>query len=129
MSLDLQPLSEASGVPFYRQVVDQITERIRSGQIPAGHPLPSVRALSKTLLVSLITIRRAYADLEAGGLVVRRQGRGTFVADDVDLASQRVARREAETVLRDALGRARRLGLDDDEIRTLVHQELGGSDD
>ena len=107
MSLDLHPLSEASGVPFYRQVVDQVTERIRSGQLCAGHPLPSVRELSKTLLVSLITIRRAYADLESAGLVVRRQGRGTFVAEDVTLASQRGARSEAESVLREALGRAR----------------------
>ena len=124
--LSLQPLSEASGVPFYRQVVDQITELIRAGQLESGQSLPSVRDLSASLLVSLITIRRAYADLEAAGLVVRRQGRGTFVAPGVDQASRQWSRVEAVGVVKEAVGRARRLGLDDGEIRRLFLSELRG---
>ena len=124
--LSLQPLSEASGVPFYRQVVDQITELIRAGQLESGQSLPSVRDLSASLLVSLITIRRAYADLEASGLVVRRQGRGTFVAPGVDQASRQWSRVEAVGVVKEAVGRARRLGLDDGEIRRLFLSELRG---
>ena len=77
-------LSQASGVPYYRQVVDQMSELIRSGQLLPGAQLPSVRELSRQLLVSLITVRRSYADLEAAGLIVRRQGQGTFVAADVE---------------------------------------------
>ncbi len=88
-------LSEATGVPFYRQVVDQVAELIRSGQLTAGSRLPSVRDLSRELLVSLITVRRAYADLEAAGLILRRQGQGTFVCEDVEAASRRRALEQA----------------------------------
>ena len=117
-------LSQASGVPFYRQVVDQMAAMIRAGQIPPGERLPSVRELSAQLLVSLITIRRAYADLETAGLLVRRQGQGTFVADTVDAAARRQAANEAKSVLRSALARARQLGLDGDDLRAFLLAEI-----
>jgi GntR family transcriptional regulator len=104
-------LSQASGVPFYRQIVDQLAALIRSGQLPPGRRLPSFRELSVELLVSLITVRRAYTDLEAAGLIVRRQGRGTFVAAEVEAASRRQALAEARAHLEAAVDRARLLGL------------------
>lgn len=117
-------LSEASGVPYYRQVIDQVGELIASGELSAGDVLPSVRELAAQLLVSLITIRRAYAELEAAGMVVRRQGLGTFVADDVEPASRRQKRRDAHRALAEAIARARQLGIDDAEIRVTVDQLL-----
>lgn len=128
--LDLQ-LSDASGVPRYRQIVDQVAHLVRSDQRAAGTRLPSVRELAGQLLVSLITVRRAYADLEAAGLIVRRQGQGTFVAELGDAASRRRARQEARGLLADAVTRARQLGLDDDDIRDHVDgviQRTGGDD-
>jgi GntR family transcriptional regulator len=118
-------LSEASGVPYYRQVVDQVADLVRRGELAPGAPLPSVRDLSAGLLVSLITVRRAYADLAAAGLIVQRQGRGTFVADDVERMTRRRARSEARRVLGEALDRARQLGLGADEIRTCLADLLG----
>jgi GntR family transcriptional regulator len=129
--LDLQ-LSDASGVPRYRQIVDQVALLVRSRQLVAGARLPSVRELAGQLLVSLITIRRAYADLEAAGLIVRRQGQGTFVAELDDAASRRDARDDARELLADAVSRARQLGLNDDGIRDHVDRMLGrtgGNDD
>lgn len=121
-------LSDASGVPFYRQIEDQLAELIRAGVLHPGDQLPSVRALAAELLVSLITIRRAYADLEADGLVDRRQGQGTFVAEDVVAASRERARREARQVLADAVQRARQLGMDETEqqafLETLINREV-----
>jgi len=122
-SLDLQ-LSAASGVPFYRQVVDQVAALVRSGQLPAGSKLPSVRQLAAQLMVSLITVRRAYADLEAAGLVVRRQGQGTFVAQDVAQASADRAQRQAQALLQEAVQRARQLGLDQDAVVECVRSAL-----
>jgi GntR family transcriptional regulator len=113
-------LSQASGVPFYRQIVDQVAELIRSGQLPSGALLPSVRELSQSLLVSLITVRRSYADLEAAGLIVRRQGQGTFVAEGVETVSRAHALDEARTQLAGAVSRARQLGLRGDELRAFV---------
>ncbi len=102
-------LSDASGLPRYRQIVDQVSHLIRSGQLEGGSRLPSVRQLSGQLLVSLITTRRAYADLEAAGLIERRQGQGTFVA--ARSAVRGAALDEARAGLVEAVARARQLGL------------------
>ncbi len=115
-------LSQATGVPYYRQIVDQVADLVRSGQLAPGSLLPSVRDLASQLLVSLITVRNAYDDLENARLIVRRQGYGTYVAEHVDTASREQTLAEARTVLADAIGRVRRLGLDAETIRTLVEE-------
>jgi GntR family transcriptional regulator len=121
-------LSQASGVPYYRQIVDQLAALIRSGQLPPSRRLPSFRELSVELLVSLITVRRAYADLEAAGLIVRRQGQGTFVAAEVEGASRRQALAEARAHLEAAVDRARQLGLRGPALRSHLESLLDGSD-
>ncbi len=127
--MDVLPLklSEASGVPFYRQIIDQVADLIRSEQLVPGEQLPSVRELAGQLLVSLITVRSAYADLERSGLIIRRQGHGTYVADEVEQVSRKRSLEEARTVLADAIGRAIRLGLDRDAIRELVGELISGN--
>lgn len=117
-------LSHASGVPFYRQIVDQVAQFIRSGQLAPDARLPSVRDLAAQLLVSLITVRRSYADLEAAGYIVRRQGQGTFVATTVKAAARRSARAEARIVISEAIARARRLGLTGEELRSFIEEQL-----
>ncbi|MGV8040025.1 MAG: GntR family transcriptional regulator [Thermoanaerobaculaceae bacterium] len=115
-------LSQATGVPYYRQIVDQVADLVRSGQLAPGALLPSVRDLASQLLVSLITVRNAYDDLENARLIVRRQGYGTYVAEHVDTASREQTLAEARTVLADAVARVRRLGLDVEAIRALVDE-------
>ncbi len=122
-TLPLQ-LSAASGVPFYRQVTDQISALVRSGQLEPGTRMPSVRELAAQLMVSLITVRRAYADLEAAGLVIRRQGQGTFVADNVAKASVAKAKEQAHERLEQAVNRALQLGLDPAEVLEAVQLAL-----
>ncbi len=115
-------LSAASGVPFYRQIVDQVTQMAATSGLVAGEQVPSVRELAGTLQVSLITVRRAYEELERAGILVRKQGQGTFVAEGVQLqhASQAHARRLALEGLFEAIAHARMLGVPDDELRTFV---------
>jgi GntR family transcriptional regulator len=128
-TLDLL-LSNASGVPFYRQIVDQMADMVRAGTLEPGSRLASVRELALQLQVSLITVRRAYADLEAAGLIVRRQGQGTFVANDVGKAAAKQARTDAQTALEQAINRARQLGLEDHEIESIITHHIhatGGS--
>lgn len=119
-------LSDATGVPYYRQIVDQVATLIRSGQLTPGALLPSVRDLATHLLVSLITVRRAYQDLENAHLIVLRQGFGTFVSDHVERASHEQALAEARAVLGEAIAHARRLGLDFVAIRALIEELLAG---
>jgi GntR family transcriptional regulator len=117
-------LSDATGVPYYRQIVDQIGQLIRSGRLTPGGQLPSVRDLSSQLLVSLITTRRAYADLEGLGLIVRRQGYGTFVVEEIEMASHEQATSEARAQLSDVADHGRRLGLSIHELREIFDQVL-----
>ncbi len=70
-----------TGVPLYIQIVENLTERIKSGALVPGHRLPPERELSEMLKVNRMTLRQALNSLEAHGLLVRRQGDGTYVAD------------------------------------------------
>ena len=129
-------LRQATGVPFYRQVVDGIGDLVRGGHLAPGARLPSVRALATQLEVSLITVRRAYADLEQAGLLIRRQGQGTFVAEGVGEAARRRAHADASEGLVQAVDRACSLGLEHEQVRSVVDHALssrispasGGSD-
>ena len=67
--------------PMYKQVTDQIKDAIASGALPAETKLPSIREMSNELKISIITIKRAYADLESDGYILTRSGLGSFVAD------------------------------------------------
>jgi len=117
-------LDESSGVPFYRQLQDQLTALIQSGTLPPDARLPSVRELSRTTLVSLITVRRAYAELEQAGFIVRKQGRGTFVAPRATEAGAEHARTDAKEAVHAAILAARQAGLDDDTIWGIVARTL-----
>jgi len=117
-------LSEASGVPFYRQILDQIAGLVRTGQLPAGEQLPSFRDLASDLTVSLITVRRAYAELQTAGLVVRKQGQGTFVAPSVRKASKADIKKRAGQAIATGLREARQLGLAQPEIAALTQALL-----
>ena len=121
-------LSSATGVPYYRQIVDQLALMIRSGDLRPQTRLPSFRDLAGDLLVSLITVRRAYADLEGAGLIVRKQGQGTFVAKEVQKASRRQTMKEAKKVLAEAVEHARKLGLSSADLREILDDLVGGGD-
>jgi GntR family transcriptional regulator len=70
-----------SGVPFHRQIVDQIRYGIASGRLLPGEQLPTVRDLAVQLQVNPNTVRKAYSDLELLGILDTQQGTGTFVSD------------------------------------------------
>ena len=70
-----------SGVPVYRQLIDQVRSGIASGSLIAGDQLPTVRQLAVDLAINPNTVLRAYRELELGGLLETHQGTGTFVAD------------------------------------------------
>ena len=73
-------ISNSSGKPIYEQITSQIKNMIISGQLSAGDPLPSMRALAKELRISVITTKRAYNDLEQEGFIETITGKGSFVA-------------------------------------------------
>src|SRR5215475_5967035 len=70
-----------SGVPVYRQLMDQVRTGIASGALTAGDQLPTVRQLAVDLAINPNTVMRAYRELELGGLLETHQGTGTFISD------------------------------------------------
>lgn len=69
-----------SAIPLYEQIISQIKEHILKGEIQQGTLLPSIRMMAKELKVSIITVKRAYEDLEAEGFVQTTPGKGTYVS-------------------------------------------------
>lgn len=70
-----------SGVPVYRQLIDQVRAGLASGTLTAGDQLPTVRQLAVDLAINPNTVMRAYRELELGGLLETHQGTGTFISD------------------------------------------------
>ena len=113
-------LNNASMVPIYEQLVGQIKNQILSGELPENEPLPSVRALSTTLKISALTVKKAYDKLEEDGFVVTVHGKGTYVAPTNRSLAVEARRRAVEEDFTQALDKARAVGMTPDEIRQLL---------
>jgi GntR family transcriptional regulator len=112
----IPPISPAAPGPLYQQIVDGIKREISEGRLAPGVPLPSFRGLAEDLLVSIITVKRAYEELEREGIIYRKQGLGTFVADDADGRSREVKKDRARDLLEEALREAAEAGMQPKEI-------------
>ncbi len=74
-------MNPSSGVPVYRQIMDQVKYYIASGTLRYGDQIPSIRELARSLAVNPTTIIKAYSELEHEGVIEMRHGKGAFVAD------------------------------------------------
>jgi GntR family transcriptional regulator len=77
--------SQTDTSPMYQQIMEQIKQRIAVGDWPPDTPLPSIRELAIDIKVSVITVKRAYLELEREGAIVTQQGKGSRVSDSIDL--------------------------------------------
>ncbi|WP_333739228.1 GntR family transcriptional regulator [Streptomyces sp. IBSBF 2806] len=107
------------GAAPYEQVRAQIAEQARSGALPVGYRLPTVRGLAESLGLAANTVAKAYRALEADGVIETRGRNGTFVA-----ASGPAAQREAAVAAGVYAERALRLGLTEDEASAAVREAL-----
>lgn len=112
-----------SGVPIFRQIVEQVRRLILSGKLPAGELLPSVRQLAADLEINMMTVSKAYSLLEAEGIVERVRGTGMRV---VDQKPSTVTQRQAELrpTVEDLVSRARQLNLTDEQLLSLLRSVL-----
>ena len=116
-------LSPHSATPMYAQIVEQVVAKVMTGEWKAGDALPSIRELAGNSQVSVITVKRAYLELERAGVIVTRQGPGSFVADTLD-DKQALATEELQLQLKGLLDAARKLALSPREILDRVEQAL-----
>lgn len=108
---------------MYLQIMDQIKQKILTGDWPAGRALPSIRELSANTRVSVITVKRAYTELEEQGVIVTQAGRGSFVADTVNV-KKNLVEADLEKYLLGFISTGRALGLSDSQILALVKKAL-----
>jgi GntR family transcriptional regulator len=109
-------LDPASGVPFYRQIIDQILAGIATGLLAAGDQLPTVRSLAVELQVNLNTVAKAYKELEIRGVLDTQQGSGTYVAPVQVERNEVERRRQVVQLVDEFLARTAAAGLPPGEV-------------
>ena len=110
-------INHTSMEPIYEQIMTQIKAEVIEGTLTAGDALPSVRTLSRELKISALTVKKAYDNLEAEGLVVTVHGKGSFIANTNQELLMEERRKELEKELEAAVRKACTGGLTAKEIR------------
>ncbi len=118
-------LSQTDERAMYLQIMEQIKQRAAIGDWPTGAALPSIRALAASLGVSIITVKRAYLELERLGVIVTRQGKGSWISEELDMRDLQM--QELEEYLERATDLALTMSLSEEELinrlRALIGQQ------
>jgi len=115
----------SSGVPIYRQIMDQVRAQTASGRLKPGDLLPSVRQMAVDLAVNMMTVSKAYARLEVEGVLERDRGTGMRVRAAAPVCSSvPVRQQELRDVIDPIVTRGLQLGLTDEQILAVVKTVL-----
>ena len=113
-----------SGIPVYRQVMDQTKYYVASGSLRAGDQLPSIRELARALAVNPTTVVKAYNELQHEGVIEMRHGKGAFVADGAGRLSAGERTQALRRLARQLAVEASQMGASVDEVLGVVRDEL-----
>lgn len=116
-----------SGVPFYRQIIEQVKFAMARGDLQTGSQLPTVRQLAVDLSVNPNTVIRAYKEMEIEGLLETHQGSGTFVTSQRPVIDALERQRMLDQILTEMLARASSYGFSLDEVIEGLRQRKEGS--
>jgi GntR family transcriptional regulator len=114
----------SSGVPIYRQLVDQVEALVAGGRLRPGDVVPSVRQVAAALGVNPMTVSKAWNRLEANGVLIRDRGRGMVVAARREAVSLADRRAEVQPLVDRAVTHALHLGLTPTQLVALVRESL-----
>lgn len=113
-------ICNSSPIPIYEQIKNAIVNQIMSGELEEGSPLPSIRNLAVDIKISVMTIKKAYDELEREGYITSIQGKGTFVAPkNVELAKEQ-AKKEIEEHLFKVIEIQNRFGIEKEEVYDIL---------
>lgn len=116
------PITKNSPLPAYQQIFNNIEKRILTGELQPEEPLPSIRQLAQDNTVSIITVRRAYSELERKNLIYSRPGLGSFVAP-VDADQRHELQIELlRPLLAETVHKARELNIDPRKLAELLEE-------
>ena len=113
-------ISTSTSKPIYEQITSQIKAQIMSGALQPGEALPSMRALAKSIHVSVITVQKAYEDLQRDGFIETTVGRGSFVSAQNKDFYQEEQQRQAEEHLQQAADIGRTSGIPVEKLVELL---------
>ncbi len=114
----------SSGVPIYRQIIDQVLALVSSGRLKPGDLLPSVRQMAVELEVNMMTVSKAYARLEVEGVLERDRGTGMRVRERATTGRVADRQKELREVAEHVVTRGLQLGLTDEQILAVVKMIL-----
>lgn len=118
-------INPSSGVPIYRQLMDQVRSMVLAGRLPAGELLPSVRQIAETLQVNPMTVSKAYSLLERDGVIERVRGQGMRVlAPASKRGSVKERQQSLQPLLEQLVSQAVQLGLTDDQFLAAIQYQL-----
>jgi GntR family transcriptional regulator len=112
-----------SDLPIYRQIMRQVTDALAGGRLRPGDQLTSQRELAEQLVVSPLTVKKAYDELEREGLITTQRGRGTFVTAETSTVDPREQRERLRPMVRQLLSRARLSGVTVEALAELLDEE------
>jgi len=121
LEFKIQP---TSGVPIYRQIMDQIRALLAGGKLLPGQLLPSVRQVAHDLEINMMTVSKAYGKLEAEGLVERVRGRGMRVTEQTPQGNLSKRKNELKSIIDPVITRGLQLGLTPEQILAVVNSVL-----
>ncbi len=104
-------ISNSTSKPIYEQITIQIKQMIMTGELKSGESIPSMRSLAKSLHISVITVQKAYEDLQRDGFIETTVGRGSFVRADNKEFIQEEKQREIESCLQKAIELSKENGI------------------
>lgn len=116
-------LDLTTGVPAYRQIIDQVHSAIASGKLSGGHQLPTVRQAAVDLSINPNTVVRAYRELEIRGILNTQQGTGTFVTDREPESDSKDRERRLNQLVAEFIARAGRDGFTLKELQDRLKQQ------
>jgi GntR family transcriptional regulator len=116
-------ISQSDKRPIYLQIIGQVKRYIAVGDWVEGDPLPSIRQLAADLQVSVITVKRAYLELEREGVIVTHHGKGSHVAPKQNLAEE-LQEKELVQYLELAVRLALQLGIDEKELKRRLRETM-----
>jgi len=114
-------ISQADGRPMYLQIMEQVKRKVAVGDWQPGQVIPSIRQLAADLRVSVITVKRAYLELEREGVIVTQHGKGSMVAQGADVSS-RIQEEDLMQHLERAVRAAEVLGLDSEALQSRLRE-------
>ncbi len=113
-------ISNSSSVPIYEQIKKAMIEQIMNGELKEDEALPSIRNLAQDIKISVMTIKKAYDELESEGYIISRQGKGTFVAPKNTELAKEQANKDIERHIEDVVDIAKQFKIKKEDLKELI---------